>query len=332
MVVGSSVWERVLQPGFPTFEVASDPAALSCIGWKDIAFAPAALSGPSLAHCQTDGPAVVFDGQSRATLVFSALDHFTTNVPATSAAAISVATQGAPIPTGTTMCALLLARPGPTRAMRAWGAFMRQKYNTTRSRGPATTGLSYWDDNQAGYSYWSVDNHLDIWGRPEDIFVDLISAYESHGIRFQSWETDQNFLGSMCPACNNTDGFGWKDVGSWNSSLFPSGNQLSHKLGDLPMVFYISTFCRDNIYRDTQGGKYRFVNISGWTGDVLNAVLHPDDAHAAYTDILGPLKREANMQMLFTDFLCWRGPELQRHLPGYFEADHKFLEGMTLAA
>ena len=88
MVVGSSVWERVLQPGFPTFEVASDPAALSCIGWKDIAFAPAALSGPSLAHCQTDGPVVAFDGQSRATLVFSALDHFTTNVPATSAAAI----------------------------------------------------------------------------------------------------------------------------------------------------------------------------------------------------------------------------------------------------
>jgi hypothetical protein len=32
------------------------------------------------------------------------------------------------------------------------------------------------------------------------------------------------------------------------------------------------------------------------------------------------------MQMLFTDFLCWRGPELQRHLPEYFEADHTFLE------
>ena len=38
------------------------------------------------------------------------------------------------------------------------------------------------------------------------------------------------------------------------------------------------------------------------------------------------------MQMLFTDFLCWRGPELQRNLPSYFEADHKWLEGMTLAA
>jgi hypothetical protein len=98
------------------------------------------------------------------------------------------------------------------------------------------------------------------------------------------------------------------------------------------MVYYISTFCRDNIYRDTAGGKYRFVNVSAWTGDVLNAVVHPDDAYAAYTDMLTPLKNLANMQMLFTDFLCWRGPELQRHLPTYFEADHTWLDGMTRAA
>ena len=102
------------------------------------------------------------------------------------------------------------------------------------------------------------------------------------------------------------------------------------------MVFYISTMCRDNVYRlaseGGKGGKYRFVNMSGWTGDVLNAVVHPDDAHAAYTDMLKPLRDRANMHMLFTDFLCWRGPELQRNLPTYFEADHKWLEGMTLAA
>ena len=249
LTFGGAVWERVAERGFPTFEVTSEvtsrgpPAAapegqVGCIGWEDIAFAPAAHSF-SLSHCQTDGPVVAFHNRSRATFVFSALDHFTTNVPATSATGITVATQGAPIPAGTTMSTLLLARPGPSRAMRAWGSTMRQRYNTTRSRAAATTGLSYWDDNQAGYSYWSVDNHLDIWGQPEAIFVDLLAAYAKHGIKFQSWETDQNFLGSMCPLCNGNDGFGWcwKDVSSWNTTLFPSGEKLSQKLGGLPMVF-----------------------------------------------------------------------------------------------
>ena len=235
------------------------------------------------------------------------------------------------------MATLLLARPGINRAVRAWGSAMRQRYNTTRSRGAATTGLSYWDDNQAGYSFWSVDHMLDVWGRPEDIFVDLIAAYGRLGIRFQSWETDQNFLGTMCPLCKG-NGFGWcwDDVSQWNTTLFPSGMELYNKLGGLPMVYYISTMCRDNVYRLSseggKGGKYRFLNISGWTGDVLNAVVHPDDAHAAYTDMLTPLKHEGNMQMLFTDFLCWRGPEVQRQLPAYFEADHRWLTGMTVAA
>lgn len=99
------------------------------------------------------------------------------------------------------------------------------------------------------------------------------------------------------------------------------------------MVFYISTLCRDNVYRLSseggQGGKYRFMNISAWTGSVLNAAVHPDDSHAAYTDMLSPLVEWGNMQMLFTDFLCWRGPEVQRQLPEYFEADHTWLEGMV---
>jgi hypothetical protein len=80
------VWSRVAEPGFPTFDVVSDPQQLGCIGWEDVAFAPATRSARSLAHCQTDGPIVAFDNRSSATFVFSALDHFTTNVPATSAA------------------------------------------------------------------------------------------------------------------------------------------------------------------------------------------------------------------------------------------------------
>ena len=151
---GGNVWARLPQ-GFPNFEVA-DPAvaaALQCIGWEDVAFAPA-TTAPSLATCQSDGPVLAFHpaapGKQHETFVFSALDHFTTNVPAPWARGISVATQGAQIPAGTTMTTLLLARRGINRAMRAWGSTMRQRYNTTRKRGPATTGLSYWDDNQAG--------------------------------------------------------------------------------------------------------------------------------------------------------------------------------------
>lgn len=142
--------------------------------------------------------------------------------------------------------------------------------------------------HRSRYSYWSVDHQLDVWGTPEDIFVDLQQAYKRHGITFRSWETDQNFLGTMCPLCKG-NGFGWcwTDVAHWNRTLFPAGPGLSSRLGGLPMVFYISTMCRDNVYRLSseggRGGKYRFLNISGWTGDVLNAVVHPDDAHNAYT-------------------------------------------------
>ena len=277
---GSQMWAR-LPPSFPAFEL-SDPAdadQIKCVGWEDVAFAPATRAR-GLARCQSDGPLLAFHGDgagSHATFAFSALDHFTTNVVAPTASGITVATQGAPIPDGTSMSTLLLARPGVNRAMRAWGSVMRQQYNTTRNRGPATTGLSYWDDNQAGYSYWSVDRHLDIWGKPEEIFVDLLAAYARKGIRFQSWETDQNFLGTMCPLCGDNDGFGWcwDDVSQWNTTLFPSGMGLSKKLGGLPMVFYISTMCRDNVYRLSseggKGGKYRFVNMSGWTLGSSNA-------------------------------------------------------------
>jgi hypothetical protein len=137
---GDFVWTR-LDPGFPSFEVsdAATASALGCLGWEDVAFAPGKRS-ISLVNCQTDGPVLAFHNSTRATFVFSALDHFTTNIPAPSATGITVATQGAAIPAGTTMATLLLARPTPNRAMRAWGSAMRQKYNTTRNRGAATLG------------------------------------------------------------------------------------------------------------------------------------------------------------------------------------------------
>ena len=38
------------------------------------------------------------------------------------------------------------------------------------------------------------------------------------------------------------------------------------------------------------------------------------------------------MQMLFLDFICFRGPHLEASLPGYFEASHAWLEAATTAA
>ena len=44
-----------------------------------------------------------------------------------------------------------MARPGLTRATRAFSSMLRQNHNTTRNRGTAVNELSYWNDNQAGY-------------------------------------------------------------------------------------------------------------------------------------------------------------------------------------
>lgn len=66
----------------------------------------------------------------------------------------------------------LLARPGLTRATRAFGSIIRQVHNTTRKRGPGVTQLSYWSDNQAGYSWWTVgpDQKVGKWKQLSDSF------------------------------------------------------------------------------------------------------------------------------------------------------------------
>ena len=43
-----------------------------------------------------------------------------------------------------------------TRVTRAFGALLRRAHNTTRARGAGVNALSYSNDNQAGYSRWSV--------------------------------------------------------------------------------------------------------------------------------------------------------------------------------
>ena len=63
------------------------------------------------------------------------------------------------------MSTVLLGRPGLQRATRALGAVLRNVHNTTRIRDANVETLSYWSDNAAGYSFWSVPgNDIDIWG------------------------------------------------------------------------------------------------------------------------------------------------------------------------
>eukprot|EP01047_Picozoa_sp_COSAG01_P081871 COSAG01_NODE_16505_length_1231_cov_1.416961_2_plen_306_part_01 len=58
--------------------------------------------------------------------------------------------------------AVILARPGVGRAARALGSVLRRAHNTTRRRAVMTQQLSAWNDNQAGYSWWSVGNNQSV--------------------------------------------------------------------------------------------------------------------------------------------------------------------------
>lgn len=44
-------------------------------------------------------------------------------------------------------------------------------------------------------------------------------------------------------------GWCWKDWSQWNATAFPSGGNLSAKLGGMPMTYYVSPFCNDTVHR-----------------------------------------------------------------------------------
>ena len=119
----------------------------------------------SLEGCQSDGPIFVFERPSNVTdpsttdaaapaptptLALSALLNFTLSAP--NPTVLGVTTHR---PYANTS-ALLLARPGFVRANRGFGSIMRQYHQTRRRRAIHTEGLSYWNDNQAGYSFLTI--------------------------------------------------------------------------------------------------------------------------------------------------------------------------------
>jgi len=222
---------------------------------------------------------------------------------------------------------ILLGRPSLKRATMAWGALLRQAHNTTRARGTGTRALSYVSSNAAGYSFWSEPRNLTVWGVPEDIFAALHQGYAALGVPVRQYEVDTQFPMEMWPG----DGWCFKEWGNWSATLFPSGPlALVASLGNASMMYYVQGFCRDNVYGSS--GNWRFVSVGGnprWEPPA--SVIHPDDAYAFYTSILKPAV-QWNMQHLFADFTCMRGPRLAQNLPAYYGAEAVWMQGFTSAA
>jgi hypothetical protein len=133
----------------------------SCIAYQHTNFLAGGLS-TSLNGCsKNDGPLMLFNNDSSKleTLVVSGADHFTTHTWGASVLDSGSSPSPAPtnefiltdsvvgmntVPKGTVLTTVMLARPRLARALAAWGSFLRQAHNTTRSRGSALSRLSYW--------------------------------------------------------------------------------------------------------------------------------------------------------------------------------------------
>lgn len=290
--------------------------------------------GPLFLHVKisTDSPDPV---PAAPALAFSALDGFSVNGVGCGPA-VGREEGGAPasfgarafapasVPPDTSVSSLLVVRPGLKRVTVAWGAAMRQRYDAVRHRRAGVSTLSYWTDNNAGYSFWSHADNLTTWGVPQELFRQLSNAYAAVGVPVRNWEVDTTF--------SRENGFGsgwcWRDWDTWNRTLFPSASNFSRAaLGtDASLTLYVPAFCNDTVYRSR---GYEFVSVVDAQGDAV-AVVHPNTAQSFYADILASASRWG-MAQLFSDFLCWRGPLLDAALPHYFQASHDWLEGMTAA-
>ena len=204
-----------LTPDLPTawpafsvdaFPVGPEALKVRCIGWGEHYFFPGnvlprtAHTHPapfSLRQCSSGGPLFAFGVAEEAGNAFalSPLDNFTT----TGVDGFGMAPRGGGS-CGGRQCALvpshavLMARPGLVRTTRAFGAVLRQWHGTKRLRGPGVTQLSYWNDNQAGYSWWTVGPDQEVWGKPEDIYLRLKEGYDRAGVPIRGWEPDNNWL------------------------------------------------------------------------------------------------------------------------------------------
>jgi hypothetical protein len=159
---------------WPSFSVADQPRNHTrCLGWAEHYFYPGGIQTDILG-CASGGPLYLFDppppapAEPVSAMVLSPLSHFSSNMvvncpphnPKQGPPDISLCALGVDASAGcgrSPHCqlfeteALVMARPGLTRATRAFSSMLRQNHNTTRNRGTAVNELSYWNDNQAGY-------------------------------------------------------------------------------------------------------------------------------------------------------------------------------------
>ena len=341
-----------------------------CLGWSEHYFFPGELQ-PRMAHthpgpydlrqCGSGGPLFVFGvgAESGHAFALSPINNFTTqsvyNGPPAAAAAAQAQAQTPPpaapkplppvddfalgVRAGTGSCGsrcmlfrssvALLARPGLTRAIRAFGSVLRQHHNTTRSRGPGVTQLSYWNDNQAAYSWWTVGPDQEVWGKPEDIYLKLKEGYDRHNVPIRSWEPDNNWLVTYNDGKDGNDwGNGSGVEKNWigrqwdyNTELYPSGGDFVSKLGNLSMTYYTNGFNAENAYRHT----YAMTK---------NNEPHPNASFRMYGDLIRNATKKYNMEMLFTDFLCYRGPAMGQYqdVPALEEGQHMWIGGQANAA
>jgi hypothetical protein len=370
------VFERLVsasggEPAWPQLSreppTPSKPLGLRALSWEPSYM----LKGNVLSNLsgtgRSDGPLIVFDdvaaNRTGATLVLSALDHFSANAPQWSSSVngrfsmwmssdaalypmqnATLASAVLPPPAGTTLRSVVLARSKLKRATLAWGSFQRQYHNTTRSRGLGTGQLSYWDDNAAGYSFWS-HHDLDIWGPPENIYRNLKASYAKQQIPVRQWEIDPR--GIHDPKTFTSYGWAYLDWLTWNRTLFPRGGAIKSWLlenGDGRQsdtaVYYMSPFSNNTVHRH----DYNFVDIGHWKESHNNnpAQNHPQPQLAEtlpgpettrfYGHLMEFAKEQWGMVMLFIDFLCLRAPHLQSALPATWEAGALWLRAVGDAA
>ena len=90
------------------------------------------------------------------------------------------------------------------------------------------------------------------------------------------------------------------------------------------MTYYTNGFDSNNTHQKTHP------MVSGGGG----MEPHPNTTLEFYTDLFQYNQEHFNMEHLFTDFLCYRGPSMAQYqdVPAGEEGEHMWLGGMSMAA
>lgn len=110
----------------------------------------------------------------------------------------------------------------------------------------------------------------------------------------------------------------------YNPELYPMGGEaFVSAMGNASFTYYTNGFDANNSYRHA----YNMVG-RGEMEPHPNASLH------MYSDIIGNASSRYNMEMLFTDFLCYRGPSMGQYqdVAEGEEGEHLWLSGQARGA